>query len=644
MSVSNASRKRAGKAWLVRGAMAAALAGGASPALAFDQPLPDLGRLSLEELADLEVTSVSRRPEAVADAGAAVFVITNEDIRRSGALTIAEALRIAPNLEVMRIDALDYSVTARGFAGFESANKLLVQIDGRTVYSPLFSGVDWDQQHVLLDDVAQIEVVSGPGGALWGANAVNGVVSVTTRSAEETQGWLVAATAGSLDSDARLRYGGRIGDNAAYRLYLTGYKRGDLRLANGDDANDGWDGLQGGLRFDWRSERDTLTLQGELHDNSIDNSLGAASGYVRGGHVLGRWTRKVGETGALEIQAYYDRVEREARLIYDSLDAYDLQAQNSFAWRGHAIVWGAGVRRTDDTFQTLAPPNLLNPASRGVTIGSFFAQDQVSLSDRLTLTLGLKLEDNSYTELDYMPSARLSWRLADHHMVWGAVSRAIRNPSRIERDFAVAGLVQPGHMGSEELLAYEVGYRGQPTPQTSLSLNLFYNDYDDLRTNELNRAVSPPIYVGNSMRGVVWGLEAWGAVDVTEWWRLSAGLSLFEKDFELKPGSLDVARFEAAGADPDYLVKVRSQMQIGERLEVDVHVRAVGDVPRLAASGYVGAESYAEADLRLGWRLNDGLELSLVGLSLLDDQHAEASETRRSEVPRSIQLGLRWAY
>ncbi|WP_395670846.1 TonB-dependent receptor plug domain-containing protein [Phenylobacterium sp.] len=632
--------------------MAVALGAAASPSLADEamalaedqQAQAELGQLSLEELSKIEVRSVSRRPEALDDAGAAVFVITNTDIRRSGAMTLAEALRIAPNLEVMRIDALDYSVSARGFAGFEAANKLLVQIDGRTVYSPLFSGVDWDQQHLLLDDVAQIEVVSGPGGALWGANAVNGVVNVTSRSAHETQGWLAAGHVGTLDRDARVRYGGRLGEATAYRVYLTGYKRGDLRLANGRNANDGWDGVQGGARLDWQGARDTLTLQGDIHDNRIDNSLGAGAGYVRGGNILGRWTRTLGETGALEVQAYYDRVEREARLIYDSLDAYDVQVQHNFNWRRHAFVWGGGLRRTEDTFRTLFEPNLLNPASRGVTIASFFVQDQIALRDDLSLTLGMKLEDNSYTELDYMPSARLTWRLSEQHMVWGAVSRAIRNPSRIERDFFIAGLVAPGFMGSEELIAYEAGYRGRPTARTSLSLNVFYNDYDDLRTNELNPAISPPIYVGNTMRGRVWGLEAWGAFDVTPWWRLSAGANFIGKDFELKPGSRDVAQFEAMGADPDYWAKLRSQMQLGERVELDVGLRAYGDVPRLRASGYVGTQSYVEADVRVAWRITDTLELSVAGLNLLHDQHPEASETRRTEIPRSAYVGLRWAY
>jgi iron complex outermembrane recepter protein len=625
------------------GLAAATITCSAGTALADEAQLPDLGRLSLEELADLEVTSVSRQPEPMADAGAAIFVITNDDARRSGALTLPELLRLAPNLEVARIDALDYSITARGFGGFEAANKLLVQIDGRSVYTPLFSGVDWDQHHLLLDDLDRVEVVSGPGGALWGANAVNGVVSITTRRAEDTQGLLLAGTAGTQDSDVRLRYGGRLGERGAYRVYVTGYDRGDLKRADGADADDGWSGLQGGFRADWSGALDELTLQGDVQDNEIA-SPAATSGYVRGGNLLGRWTRQTGRTGRLEIQAYYDRSEREARLIYDALETWDVELQHAFGWRAHQLVWGGGFRRTQDEFRTLFQPNLLNPAARTMTIGSFFVQDQIALREDLTLTLGLKLEDNSYTELDYMPSVRLAWRLPGDHLLWAAVSRAIRNPSRIERDFAIAGLVAPGFMASEELIAYEAGYRGRPSVRSSLSVNLFYNAYDDLRTNELDRRLAEPIYVGNSLEGVTYGIEAWGALDVTDRWRLSAGASWLGKDFKLKPGSLDVSRREAEGVDPDYWLKLRSQMQLTDRLELDLFLRAYGETPASAASGYLGAPAYADLAARLGWRITPALELSLAGNNLLDDQHPEASEARRKEPPRSLQLGLRWAY
>lgn len=610
------------------------------------QGADDLSQLSIEQLAQIEITSVSKRAEPISRAPSAVFVITSEDIHRSGAMTLPEALRLAPNLEVSRIDALDYTITARGFSGMESANKLLVMIDGRSVYTPLYSGVDWDQHHVLMDDVAQIEVISGPGGTLWGANAVNGVINVTTRTAFETQGGLVAATAGSLDSDLRLRYGGALGEQAAYRVYATAYKRGDLRLANGDDANDGWDGVQVGFRADWRGERDTLTFQGDVHDNAIEESLGATDGYVRGGNLLGRWDRRFANGATLSLQAYFDRTEREARLIYDSLDASDIQGQYSFSpLQGHQVVVGGGYRITEDEFRTLLPPNLLDPTSRRVTTSNLFIQDEITLTGDLSLTLGLKQEENSYTGQDYMPNIRLAWRPNERMMLWAAISRAVRNPSRIERDFSIPGFVVPGRFDAEKLLAYEIGYRGRPMENASISLSLFYHDYDDLRTNDFTAAPAVlPIYVGNSMRGQTYGLEAWGAYDVTPRWRLSGGFSLLGKEIELKPGSLDIARFEAAGADPDYWIKARSQFKLTDRLDLDVRLRAYGEIPALTAAGYVGVPAYVEADIRLGWRVTDSAELSIGAANLLHDQHPEATETRRNEPPRSLFAGLRWTY
>jgi iron complex outermembrane receptor protein len=624
----------------------AALVGGAAHAQGEEEAGPTspkaLGEMSLDELSQISITSVSKRPEALSQAASSVYVITNDMIRRAGALSLPEALRQAPNLEVMRIDALDYSVSARGFSGFEAANKLLVLVDGRSVYTPLFSGVDWDQHHVLLDDVEQIEVISGPGGVLWGANAVNGVINVNTKSAFDTEGSLVVADLGTMDSDVRLRYGRQIGDAGAGRIYATAFKRGDLRLANGDEANDGWDGWQAGFRTDWARDRDSFTFQGDVQNSSIEENAGFADGYVRGGNLLGRWTRRTSETGSLEVQAYYDQIEREARQVHDALKTWDVQAQHAFSLGRHAVVWGGGYRITRDEFRTLTEPQLLSPPRRRVDIGNVFAQDEVALRANLLLTLGVKLETNSYTKSELMPSARLAWRLNDRQFVWGAVSRAIRNPSRIERDFFLAGLVEPGHMGSEKLVAYELGYRGRLTDRANISVSTFYNVYDQLRTNELIVSRSPPIFVGNTMEGETYGVEAWGDVQLAEWWRMSLGGSVLGKNFRLKPGSHDVAGFEAAGVDPDYWVKGRSQMRLSDRVDLDIGVRYYDNVPTSRASGYVGADDYAEASVRLAWRVTDSLELSVTGLDLLHDQHAEASETRRNEVPRSAFVSLRW--
>ncbi|MET0273199.1 MAG: TonB-dependent receptor [Phenylobacterium sp.] len=626
-------------------------AGGAAHAQTFqlaaapDATAQALGDLSIDQLSEISVTSVSKRPEAISHAAASIYAITSDAIRRSGALTLPEALRQAPNLEVMRIDALDYSVTARGFAGSEAANKLLVLIDGRSVYTPLSSGVNWDAQHVLLDDVDRIEVVSGPGGTLWGANAVNGVVNVTSKSAFDTQGGLAAGALGTLDSDVRLRYGRTLGESGAGRIYATAFKRGDLERANGSNAHDGWDGWQAGFRTDWAGDRDTFTVQGDLQDAEIDESAGFTNGFVRGANLLGRWTRRNASGSTFEVQGYYDQNEREVSALNDRLRVWDVQAQHAFVLGGrHSVVWGGGYRVGRDKFRTLMDPQLLAPPKRRTDIGNVFVQDEVALAPSLLLTVGVKLETNTFTRSEWMPNARLGWRLNDRQFLWAAVSRAIRNPSRIERDFVLAGVVEPGHMGSEKLVAYEAGYRGRVTDRANVSATVFYNDYDELRTNDLSPPGTLPIFVGNSMEGETWGIEGWADVQMSERWRVSAGGAVLRKDFRLKPGSLDIAQFEAAGVDPGYWVKLRSQTRLSDRLDLDLGLRFYDDIPTLSAVGYMGAPSYVEASVRLAWRLRDDLELSVTGLDLLHDRHAEASETRRSEIPRSAFVGLRWTY
>lgn len=632
-------------------AAAAALAGGAARAegvteIAAQATARELGELSIDELSQISITSVSRRPEALSQAASSVYVITNDAIRAAGALTIPEAMRLAANLEVMRIDALDYSITARGFAGFEAANKLLVLMDGRSVYTPLSSGVDWDQHHVLLDDIERIEVISGPGGTLWGANAVNGVVNITSKSAFDTKGALAGASLGTVDSDVRVRYGRQFGDSAAGRVYATAFRRGDLRNADGSDAEDGWDGWQAGFRADVARDLDTFTLQGDVQDSAIDESLGAQAGYVRGGNLVGRWTRRTPSGAVWELQGYYDYIEREARLIYDAQSVWDLQGQYAFHAGRHAVVAGGGYRITEDEFHLLdrTAAHLLNPPERRVDIGNVFVQDEISLRTDLVLTLGVKLETNTFTQSEWMPNARLGWRVNDRQFLWAAVSRAIRNPSRIERDFFLAGVVEPGRMGSEKLVAYELGYRGRVTDAANVSVTAFYHVYDQLRTNDFTAPGVLPIFVGNSMEGETYGLEGWADVQVAPWWRISASAAVLGKNFRRKPGSLDVSAFESAGVDPGYWAKLRSHMQLSDRVDLDVGLRAYDDVPRGAASGYVGAPSYVEVGARLAWRVRDNLELSITGLNLLHDQHPEASEARRTEIPRSAFVSMRWTH
>jgi iron complex outermembrane receptor protein len=629
--------------------MGIALLLAASPALADGKGVEDvdLTKLSLEELGQLKVTSVSRRPEAVRDAAASVYVITRDDALRSGVQILPEALRLAPNLSVGRVDALDYGVTTRGMGGFESSNKLLVMIDGRSVYSPFFAGVEWSQQLIQLEDLDRIEVVSGPGGALWGANAVNGVVNVVTRSSADTQGMMVSAAVGSVDSSANLRYGGRLGENGAYRIFAGAYDRGDLRRIDGSDADDGYSGHQIGFRTDWTFGDANLTLQGDSSENTVDlltGTPGPKRGYADDRNLLGRWEQRFDNDSVLTVQAYYDRYARKARGIHDSVETGDISVQYAFAIGAHRLVVGGGHRAWRDGFENFVNGFVLDPPSRDLSLSNLFVQDQIDLRDDLTLTLGVKGEDGTFTDTQWMPSARLRWRISDQAAVWGAVSRAVRNASRLDRDLVFPPLLVAGDFQPEVLVAYELGYRGQPTPRASLSATLFYHDYDGLRSTEPSPGITLPLFIGNGLAGRTYGLEAWSDFDVTARWRLSAGLNLLGSDFHPKAGSIDLSQMAAVGADPKVRLSLRSHILLTDRVTFNLALRHVGEIEDAPSDGLRDMSAYTQADARLAWQASDHVELSVTGFDLLSRQHADAPETRRNEVGRRVQAGLRWTW
>jgi iron complex outermembrane receptor protein len=599
----------------------------------------DLQNLSIEELADVEVTSVSKHPEQLSEAPAAAYVITREDLRRSGVLTLPEALRLAPNLEVSRVDGPSYAISARGFNGVESSNKLLVLIDGRSVYTPLASGVFWETQNVALEDVERIEVVSGPGGTLWGANAVNGVINVISRDARDTEGGLVTAAAGSIDRRLMARWGGKLGDGGGMRVYVTGFERGSGQTLAGASAKDGWNGVQGGFRADWGDNGDHFTLQGDLYRDELgaSSAFGTFGGTLKGGNLLGRWRHTLAN-GGFEIQAYYDRADRRS-LVSDSLETFDIQAQHDFTLADrHMIVWGGGYRLTNDEFINNVNPFVVDPTSRSVSIGNLFVQDDVKLSDRVSLTLGVKVEDSTFSGIEVLPSARLAWQLTPQSLLWGSVSRAVRSPSRIERELIFPGIVVNHTFEAEHLLAWEAGYRGQYSKRATYSISAYYNQYDDLRTNEFAPGGGFPVHVDNSIEGETWGVEAWGALDVQSWWRLTGGANFIRKDFRLKPGHMDLANFLSTGNDPEHQFFLRSEMTFRD-FEVDLRLRAIDELPRPKADAYV------EADARIGWWVTDTVELAVVGANLLDDHHQENGDPARARlIPRSIWASLRWSF
>jgi len=623
---------------------ATGMGGGAAAQTATAVSAADLGRLSIEELATLEITSVSKKPQPLNEAPASVFVITDADVRSTGALRLPEALRLAPNLHVGRYDTLGYAITARGFNGYENANKLLVLIDGRTVYTPLHSGVFWDTQDVMLEDLQRVEVVSGPGGTLWGTNAVNGVINVTTKSAHDTQGALGSVSLGTDEKSANARFGGRFGDAGAYRVYAMGFDRRRPGFTTPRDVEDDWEGLQGGFRWDWDGAADDLTLQGDIYKSTADIEPGGGAAtvdfFLRGHNVLGRWGHAFADGSRIEVQGYYDWVDRYAITGDETVETYDVQFQHVFSpWQGHEIVWGAGHRFIHDNFINFFGGFVLDPQRRRLNLSHLFVQDEIALTDRLDLTVGLKAERSGFSGMEYMPNARLGWRATETDFLWAAVSRVARTPSRIDRELVFPGVLEPGDIQSEKVTALEGGYRGSPLSNLTLSVSLYYNFYDDIRSTERSAGNRLPLRFLNGIEGETYGLEAWGDLAVAENWRLGFGVNLLEKDFRVKPGRTDTANLSSTGNDPSYQFQLRSVYDFMPGLTLDARVRFVDDLPRPAIASYVAV------DAKLGWRVTDALELSVTGINLTDARHSEVGPPpERRELRRAVQVGARWSF
>src|SRR5436189_2240905 len=443
-----------------------------------------LKQFSLEELLNLEVTTVSKRPEKLTEAASAIQVITQEDIRRSGATSIPEALRLASNLEVAQVDSRQWAISARGFNN-TVANKLLVLIDGRTVYTPLFSGVFWDAQDTLLEDVDRIEVISGPGATLWGANAVNGVINVITWRAAETQGNLLVAGAGNLERGAAARQGGKLGADGAFRVYGKISDRDHTSRADGTSAQDSWDSGQAGFRADWGTAAGAVTLQGDAYRGTIDS---ATAGDIRisGGNLLGRWARQLAGGDRVQVQAYFDNTEREIPGTFEErLNIFDVEFQHALRVRSqHSVIWGGGYRRADDHVSNTAAIAFL-PADRNLRWGNLFVQDEIALrGDQLRLTLGTKAQSNPSTSAEFLPSARIAWKPDASRLLWSALSRAVRAPARLDRELFVPGqppfflLAGGPDFRSEISKVLELGYRAQPSPRASYSVTLFHSVHD----------------------------------------------------------------------------------------------------------------------------------------------------------------------
>jgi iron complex outermembrane receptor protein len=607
----------------------------------------DLSRLSIEELGDVQVTSVSKRPEAIGQAPSAIYVITQADIARSGAASIPEILRLAPNLQVTQAGSSRYVITARGMNGSPAAqnfsNKLLVLIDGRTVYTPLYSGVYWDMQDVLPQDIERIEVISGPGATLWGANAVNGVINIITRPSSDTQGGVVMVGGGDQERSASLRFGGRISDALTYRVYAKTFLNDDTHNLSGQSANDHWSKPQAGFRLDWvPSEADTVTLQGDVY-KGYEAQLGAPAEDIRGGNVMARWNRSWENGSTLQIQTYYDRVERgdEVNGAGFHVDTYDLDAQHSIALgRRQEIVWGGGYRLSRYKIEGTSSL-FFSPASRDLHLFNVFVQDSIALTPTSSLVLGAKIEDDPYSKPELLPTARLSWSPNSGMTLWAAASRAIRAPTPFDRDVVerlggVDFLIGGPDFQSETLIAYEVGAKVRASPRASFSVSTFYNDYEKLRSIELAPAGFLPLRWGNLLEGHTYGVEAWGDYQVANWWRLSGAVNYLDQKFEFASGASGLLGASQAGNDPKYQASLKSSMDVGSAFTIDAALRYVSALPdpRLPA--------YVELNGRLGWNINDRLQLALSGRNLLHEDHREYTDG--NPIPRSLFVDLQWRF
>jgi len=616
---------------LIAVSLDAASAAAATPPLR----MADLADYSLEQLANLKVTTVSRREESLIDAPASVFVITAEDIRRSGATSIPEVLRLAPNLMVVRGDANQYVASARGgLAG--TANKMLVLIDGRTIYSPLFSGVFWDAQDLVLTDIERIEVISGPGSTLWGTNAVNGVINIITRSAHGTQGVLASAFGGPDERGATVRAGAPIAGAGAYRVYGKYTRRNALEQANGASALDASERWQAGFRSDWTHDAASSTVQGDVYKANVGNLGGPRD--LSGGNLLGRWRRTLASGDEVMVQAYYDDTHRTHEGSFEAkLDTVDLEFLHTLhALGSHELNWGAEYRTSRDR-TAITPVLALVPQDRTLQTAALFAQDEVALAPRLRATAGLRAEHTTYTGVEWLPQLRLSWDVARDHMVWGALTRSVRAPSRIDRDLVVPGvppfvIVNNDTFRSEIADVAEIGYRARLMPGASISLTAFHHEFRDLRTLEPGEGA---LVVSNGADGRINGVEGWADWTAAPGWRLVGGFTWMHQHTSLEPGHVNLTE-PPLGNNPDRTATLRSLWNVTPNWEIDLAWRYPGplkspDVP-----------SYTALDARLGWRISRQLELSLLVANVLDRRHIEFSGTGNAELRRSGLVKLTW--
>jgi iron complex outermembrane receptor protein len=637
----------------------------------------NLAQVSLEDLLNIEVTSASRKEQKLSQVPAAIFVITQEDIRRSGATNIPDLLRMVPGLDVAQINANTWAISARGF-NLEFANKLLVLVDGRAVYTPLFGGVYWDTVDVPLEDIDRIEVIRGPGGTVWGANAVNGIINIITKSSAETQGGLITAGGGThAEGFGNTQYGGKIKGDSSYRVFAKYLNNNHFPDLNGQNGEDNWHLLHGGFRVDTSlSAKDSLLTEGDIYDGKEgaifqhatlsppDNINVLGIGILSGGNVLTRWSHTFSSRRDISLQFYFDRYDRDAPQFEEFRNTFDFDFQNHIILGARQdLIWGVGYRHTaDQTAPTIDRAFL--PANFAGQLFNAFIQDQITLkSDRVALYVGSKVENDYFTGFDLEPSARLAWTPSNRRTFWAAISRANRTPTRRDVGLDAALAVLPGptelvllgnpNIKSEHVIAYEVGYRAEPTDRVSLDVAVFFNSYHWLASFEPapsffdSNSVPPllvlPIVMGNKVSGTTQGVEASLNWKVTHRWKLSPGYSFLNMNLHTDPASLDtVSVADTQGSTPDHQAQLRSHVELPRGFSWDTNAYFVEHLP----TGPI--PSYARLDMQVSWRLGERVELNLVGQNLLTDHHEEFNDliqsVNSSLVKRSAYAKITWQF
>ena len=649
------------------------------PQAAASQNLEDM---SIAELLNIDITSVSKKKQSMSEAAAAVHVITQEDIRRSGVTAVPELFRSVPGMEVARIDGNRWAVAVRGFNDQFSTN-LLVLKDGMTLYTPLFSGVLWDTRDTLLEDVDRIEIIRGPGATLWGANAVNGVINIITKSSTETNGLYAEGGGGKEEQGfAAVRYGGSLTESSDARAYFKWNNRDENTAPMGEDPGDAWYSFRGGFRVDAEPTfEDSITVQGDLFrvtedrtyqfDSSLDPFLPDLPSSVDqdGGDVLVRWTHSFEERSDFQAQLYYDFEDRDDGFLSHERDTFDIDLQYRFQpHERHDVIAGAGYRFNTDSVNNNAIISF-DPSSEDLDLYTAFIQDEISLiENELNLILGSKFEYNFYTQFEFMPNARIVYVPAEDHTLWGAVSRAVRTPSRGEEDSSFLGQVLPPNFDprnpfptlivatgqpadSLELIAYEAGYRGEIAEDLSIDIAGYFFSYKNVFTLEPGMpeldssgpapVVIAPVFIRAGLDVESHGFEVAMKWDAADWVRLQGAFSYinlvtFGGSDDQSPGDFGFTTID--NDSPDYQFSLTSYFDLPHDMEFDARFRFVREVRP--------APEYSELDLRLGWSPMENVTLSVVGTNLLDNSHQEWFENQFGqpliEIDRAVYGRITW--